>query len=271
MVGTAIRRGPSPLGAGDCGGGWRPSPLGCTAALSTVGGCAMPLTASTRWPGGGAEPLLCPQCHLLSPSRERPCGSPGCSRDPHGVLEGLGRVPGGQLGPSRGPGGGLGESLGGLHGTSQGPGLLGRAPGRRWGEAGPFKGCWGGSGKPRGDHCSHIQVAFYRSTVRDPRTSPRSLSHPHSKKVSSQVTLCLSFCPAPLVLSLPLLRSHLGGTSYSQLFSRLNSSGSHSLSKRLLAMEHLRGPLLDSPSHSISLVLVAQDLDPVFKGLAHQC
>lgn len=104
MGGTAIRRGPSPLGAGGCGGGWRPSPLGCTAALSTVGGCAMLPTASTHWPGGDAEPPLCPWCHLLSPSQESPCGSPGCSRgswrglggslgvsrDLHGVLEGSG-------------------------------------------------------------------------------------------------------------------------------------------------------------------------------------
>ena len=110
----------------------------------------------------------------------------------------------------------------------------------------------GGSGKPWGHHRSYIQVAFCPSTVRDPRTTPRSLSHPHSKKVSSQVTLCLGLCPAPLVQSLPQLRSHLGGTPYSQIFSRLNSSSTHSTSKRLPAMEHLRGPLLDSLSVTLS-------------------
>ncbi|XP_074666212.1 ADP-ribosylhydrolase ARH1-like isoform X3 [Strix aluco] len=67
-VGTMTRRGPSPLGAGGCGGGWRPSPLGCTAASSTAGGCGMLPTASTRWPGGDTEPLPCPWCHQLSPS-----------------------------------------------------------------------------------------------------------------------------------------------------------------------------------------------------------
>ena len=163
-MGTAIRRGPSPLGAGGCGGGWRPSPLGCTAALSTVGGCAMLPTASTRWPGGNAEPPCVPGVTCCPPPRKAPVGpqgaaetftgswsslggslgvsralrgvlgssggSLGVSWDLRGVLGGLGRVPGGQLGPSRGPG------------------VLGRAPGRPWGEAGPFKGCWGPQASP---------------------------------------------------------------------------------------------------------------------------
>lgn len=160
-------------------------------------------------------------------------GSLGVIWDLRGVLGGLGRVPGGQLGPS------------------QGPGVLGRAPGRPWGEAGPFKGCWG----PTETTIATSRWPFIPpQLVRDPRTSLRSLSHPHSKKVSSQVTLCLGLCPAPLVLSLPLLRSHPGGTPYSQIFSKLNRSGSQSPSKRLPAMEHLSGPLLESLTVTPSLL-----------------
>lgn len=194
MAGTTIRQGPSPLGAGGCGGGWHPSPPGCTAALSTVGDCAMLPTASMRWPGGDAEPPC--TASWVSPAVPFP-GTPLW-------------VPRVKQRPSWGPGGaweghwGSAETFIGCWGAQEGP----------WETLGgdrALQGVLGGSGKPQGDHHSHIQLAFYPVTVRDPKTSPRSLSHTHSKKVSSNITLYLGLCHAPLVLSLPLLRFHLGG------------------------------------------------------------
>lgn len=122
MAGTAIRRGPSPLGAGGCGGGWRPSPLGCTAALSTVGGCAMLPTASTRWPGGNAEPPCVPGVTCCPPPRKAPVGPQGAAETFTGSWSSLG----GSLGVSR--------AL---------RGVLGSSGGSR-GSAGTFAGSWGG-------------------------------------------------------------------------------------------------------------------------------
>ena len=55
------------------GGGLAPVPPGCTAASSTVGDCTMLPTASTRWPGGDADP----PCTASWVSPAVPCGSPG--------------------------------------------------------------------------------------------------------------------------------------------------------------------------------------------------
>lgn len=145
MAGTAIRRGPSPLGAGGCGGGWRPSPLGCTAALSTVGGCAMLPTACTRWPGGNAETPV----SLVSPAVPLP-GKPlwvprvqqRPSRDPGAAWEGLW----GSAGPFVGcwwAQESLWASAGsfvGCWGAQEGP----------WGSSGTFVGSWGGLGESLG-------------------------------------------------------------------------------------------------------------------------
>lgn len=81
MVGTMIQRGLSLLGAGVCGGGWRPSPLGCTAVLSTASGCTVLPTAFMHWPGGDTEPLpvtCCPPAgkHSVGPF-QRPTWGPG--------------------------------------------------------------------------------------------------------------------------------------------------------------------------------------------------
>lgn len=138
MVGTTIQRGLSLLGAGVCGGGWRPSPLGCTAALSTGSGCMMLPTTFMHWPGGDTEPL---PCHLLSPCWERIRGS--LPKTFMGSWKGLGLwgSAGSFLGVLEGSGGSVGLNCD----LCRVLGQLRRVAGRA---AGNFTGSWGAQEGP---------------------------------------------------------------------------------------------------------------------------
>ena len=86
--------------------------------------------------------------------------------------------------------GSSGGSLGGLQGTSLGPGVLGRAPGRPWGEAGPLKGCWGAQASPGDTTVATSRWPFVPPQLETPEPPRGALVTPTVKKCPPKL-LCV--------------------------------------------------------------------------------